>query len=101
MPAKDFERLLALSEAIGMQRINQCQSCFITALAAQLTEYIDTHSLIENRILASQFRAKKELIAPIDFYIENGFYVFTSWFHLKRGNCCKNQCRHCPYGTFS
>ncbi|MES2853673.1 MAG: DUF5522 domain-containing protein, partial [Bacteroidota bacterium] len=19
-------------------------------------------------------------------------------FHLKRGNCCGNGCRHCPYG---
>jgi len=33
-----------------------------------------------------------------DYYIENGLYVFTKWFHLKRGTCCKNGCRHCPYG---
>src|SRR4051812_17686104 len=33
-----------------------------------------------------------------DYYIENGFYVFTSSYHLKRGWCCKNGCRHCPYG---
>ena len=32
-----------------------------------------------------------------DFYIENGFYVFTAAFHLKRGSCCKSGCRHCPY----
>ena len=33
-----------------------------------------------------------------DYYIENGFYVFTRSYHLKRGSCCKNSCRHCPYG---
>lgn len=34
-----------------------------------------------------------------DFYIdENGFFVFTREFHLRRGFCCKNNCRHCPYG---
>jgi hypothetical protein len=33
-----------------------------------------------------------------DYYIENGFYVFTRSYHLKRGHCCKNGCRHCPYG---
>jgi hypothetical protein len=33
-----------------------------------------------------------------DYYIENGFYVFTENYHLKRGSCCKNGCRHCPYG---
>lgn len=33
-----------------------------------------------------------------DYYIENGFYIFTRSYHLKRGTCCKNGCRHCPYG---
>ena len=33
-----------------------------------------------------------------DYYIENGFYVFTEQYHLKRGYCCKSGCRHCPYG---
>jgi len=32
-----------------------------------------------------------------DFYIENGFYVFTAKFLKKRGYCCDNGCRHCPY----
>jgi hypothetical protein len=33
-----------------------------------------------------------------DFYMENGFMVFTEAFHLKRGYCCQSGCRHCPYG---
>ncbi|MFN8345071.1 MAG: DUF5522 domain-containing protein [Spirosomataceae bacterium] len=35
-----------------------------------------------------------------DYYIEKetGFLVFTTQYHLKRGYCCKNGCRHCPYG---
>ncbi len=32
-----------------------------------------------------------------DYYIENGFYVFTKEYHLKRGYCCKSGCRHCPW----
>ncbi len=27
-----------------------------------------------------------------------GFTVFTEYAHLKRGKCCGNICRHCPYG---
>jgi ATP:cob(I)alamin adenosyltransferase len=27
-----------------------------------------------------------------------GFTVFTELLHLKRGTCCGNECRHCPYG---
>lgn len=34
----------------------------------------------------------------IDYYLENGLLVFTRHFLLKRGYCCKNGCRHCPYG---
>nr|WP_294872695.1 DUF5522 domain-containing protein [uncultured Pedobacter sp.] len=24
--------------------------------------------------------------------------VFTEAYHLKRGYCCKNKCKHCPWG---
>jgi hypothetical protein len=34
----------------------------------------------------------------IDFYIENGRYVFTAHYLRKRGYCCQSGCRHCPYG---
>lgn len=33
-----------------------------------------------------------------DFYFEDGLMVFTALFHRKRGRCCRNGCRHCPYG---
>jgi hypothetical protein len=32
-----------------------------------------------------------------DFYVENGFFVFTEQYHLKRGICCGSNCRHCPF----
>ena len=34
-----------------------------------------------------------------DFYWdERGFRVFTKQYLLKRGYCCNNSCKHCPYG---
>jgi len=34
-----------------------------------------------------------------DYYInEQGFRVFTAQYHLKRGYCCKSDCKHCPFG---
>jgi len=34
----------------------------------------------------------------IDYYInEDGNFVFTEAYHLKRGYCCKNKCLHCPW----
>jgi hypothetical protein len=33
----------------------------------------------------------------IDYYFENGLMVLTAHFLLKRGYCCRNGCRNCPY----
>jgi len=34
-----------------------------------------------------------------DFYLsEDGYKVFTKKYLLKRGYCCLNGCKHCPYG---
>lgn len=32
-----------------------------------------------------------------DYTIENGLWVFTAWYHLRRGYCCGNGCKNCPY----
>ena len=41
----------------------------------------------------------KDLKEGIDYYInEQGLFVFTEAYHLKRGYCCKSGCKHCPYG---
>ncbi|GEM_PF-907338 len=34
----------------------------------------------------------------VDYYMENGLFVLTAHYLEKRGYCCKNDCRHCPYG---
>jgi hypothetical protein len=35
----------------------------------------------------------------VDYYIDElGRYVFTEEYHRKRGYCCQNGCKHCPYG---
>ena len=31
------------------------------------------------------------------YYNEQGYIVLTEKYHLQRGNCCGNGCRHCPY----
>ena len=38
------------------------------------------------------------MIEGEDYYIdESGFTVFTEKFHLDKGFCCGNGCRHCPF----
>lgn len=38
-----------------------------------------------------------KLTEDIDYYCEDGLIIFTEQFLLKRGKCCNNGCRHCPY----
>jgi hypothetical protein len=38
------------------------------------------------------------LTEGIDYYLlADGRLVFTEAYHLKRGYCCGNGCKHCPY----
>ena len=45
--------------------------------------------------------ARPPLVPGIDYYVEDGKFVFTPEYHLKRGHCCNSKCRHCPYGLAS
>ncbi len=38
-----------------------------------------------------------KFVEGVDYYFENGLMVLTAHFLLKRGYCCGNGCRHCPY----
>jgi hypothetical protein len=45
------------------------------------------------------FPTQKEMfIEGLHFYKEGGNWVFTEMYHILRGHCCKNGCRHCAYG---
>ena len=40
----------------------------------------------------------EEFIEGIHFYFdESGLMVLTEKYHLERGFCCGNGCRHCPF----
>src|SRR5207248_10640371 len=38
------------------------------------------------------------LVEGLDYYTEDGRWVFTTRYLRRRGYCCGNGCRHCPYG---
>jgi len=39
----------------------------------------------------------KKTNTDADFYFDSGLMIMTEAYHLKRGYCCKNGCKHCPY----
>lgn len=42
---------------------------------------------------------RKAISSGSETYVDpsTGYTVFTELSHLKRGKCCGNMCRHCPY----
>jgi hypothetical protein len=47
--------------------------------------------------VAASSRQETELQEGIDYYLEDGLFVFTAAFLRRRGYCCESGCRHCPY----
>jgi Family of unknown function (DUF5522) len=45
-----------------------------------------------------EFSKHKDLDADDFYYSPEGYIVFTEKYLLKRGYCCQNGCKHCPYG---
>ncbi|MCO5232583.1 MAG: cysteine-rich CWC family protein [Chitinophagales bacterium] len=41
---------------------------------------------------------RKEYIEGVHYYKEGKNWVFTELYHIQKDHCCKNKCRHCPYG---
>ncbi|GGX58590.1 DUF5522 domain-containing protein [Saccharospirillum salsuginis] len=74
-----------------------CPSCLAKTLRQRIRETCDTLDRTACLALARPYRDRKPLIEHLDYYLEDGNWVFTEWFHWKRGQCCGNACRHCPY----
>ena len=76
-----------------------CSDCLKKATIKKVNEYasvLTPEEALNNK--AKDLPKTNKLIEDLDYYMENGKFVFTSWYHLKRGHCCESGCRHCPYG---
>lgn len=83
----------------------QCNTVTITpvqrdALQKQVNDCVCLACLTKQEHDLTKFtkRKKADLVENVDYYLEGPYFVFTAHHHLQRGYCCKNNCRHCPYG---
>jgi hypothetical protein len=65
-----------------------CRSCL---------EKIAADPEIAWETLIAQRCSRAGELLPGDTYFEGAAMVFTEQYHLRRGHCCGNGCRHCPY----
>lgn len=74
-----------------------CPVCLAKALRRRIRERFASLDRDTCLSQARPHRQRKPLIEHLDYYVEDGLWVFTEWFHWKRGCCCGNACRHCPF----
>ncbi len=50
-----------------------------------------------NRAAAARANPQAPLVAGEDYCLEDEMMVFTAAYLMRRGYCCDNGCRECPY----
>jgi len=86
------------TDAINNSQDCVCPQCLTAMTQTHIAQTIDRqqiHTTAPAEALACQGHP---LIEGLDYTIEDGHWVFSRWFLLKRGECCGNGCRHCPFG---
>jgi hypothetical protein len=53
---------------------------------------------MEKKLRKDDTAEQERFVEGRDYYFENGLLVMTESYLRRRGYCCKNGCRHCPYG---
>ena len=75
-----------------------CPTCLTEAIQAYFEANPEAAKAYRVRTPIEK-RPAKDFVEGRDYYLnEAGNWVFTGYYHLKKGYCCQNACRHCPYG---
>jgi hypothetical protein len=77
----------------------RCPACLGQTIDARIKASLQTQGIASMVDMARLFFNPDTLVEHVDYTIENGSYVFSAWYHLKRGSCCGNGCRNCPYNS--
>ena len=86
----DCQKVNLLQETVDFLQQKTNHECLCNGCLKKFDDWIKYSKTYD-------FPEKMSLMRPEYFYVENGFYVFTSLYHLHKGKCCGNNCRHCVY----
>ncbi len=76
-----------------------CPACLKKEMVKRVNE-LESHWLAGVKSIPDipAMTAEYQPVEDIDYYLnEEGLMVFKAWYHLRRGYCCGNGCKHCPY----
>lgn len=91
----DYPPLLSPSNGTDCR----CPACLTIAIGQQITQQIDNHAVHMFPPVQALAYQNLPLIEGLDYQIDAaGRWILSRWYLLKRGECCGNACRNCPYG---
>ncbi len=76
----------------------QCPACLAQSIGNYLDQHLAKLSLDDALSLAKRFTRASPPVEGIDYHLDQGLLIFSRWYLLKRGSCCGESCRNCPYG---
>ena len=94
----DFPPILSCRGADGDEAQCLCPDCLKQFTQAHINQHIDTVAVHREAPAQASACAQLPLIEGLDYSIENGRWVFSRWYLLRKGQCCGNGCKNCPYG---
>ena len=89
-----------LSMPLDFTKECRCPTCLKAFVKEKIAAYLESMTPEKASAgIGKNYATGGPLIEEIDYYLnEDGNFVFTAWYLLKRGECCRNGCTHCPYG---
>ena len=95
----DYPNIMVVTAKDGLPaRDCLCPQCLIQSIQHKIEQEIDTVAIHQQAPKQVMRFKHQPLIEGLDYTIDNGLWMLSRWFHLKRGTCCGNRCRNCPYG---
>ncbi len=91
------EELLHVSLVAGADQDCLCPVCLSEAIAKRSLD--KDEAPVVSRFGDIAANSPPPLIEGEDYYCEGPTIVFTASYLLRRGYCCDNGCRHCPYNA--
>ena len=80
------------AETVGLRVVGTIPSPITGAEGNQ--EFLSCYQKAE---VVENVDREQEVVEGVDYYFEDGLMVLTEAFLKRRGYCCNNGCRHCPY----
>ncbi|XP_021351358.1 uncharacterized protein C1orf53-like isoform X2 [Mizuhopecten yessoensis] len=95
-----INRVVVCGHRVG--ELTQCPIRLFSAVSSEGESDMTWEELVDYSRLSPQERNTHERHKKAEkqsFYADpmTGYQVMTRYGHLKRGDCCGNACRHCPY----